>query len=333
MAEGERGVPPLPLRSGAGPGGDARDSGSPRTQRRTRRPRHERECRERRRHERHRNSGEQGDRTDRPPPEEPTGRAAQERDVAGEVQRRPDAERDRGDGLELLTHVGDGLLEPECEEHDAGDHREVEVAVRVQGDPVQLDPARLHQPPPREDRGDVEVEPPERGDDDDSEHRRGDHPRVQLEAGANADRDDRLAERDQDDQSVSLGEVLGRDLPPATAADDGRSEIVESEGHDPDRDALVPVEEPGGQDQEWADDRGRHVADERASPVRSSRLTVVDSRRCSMRTSRYAMPKSTASSPNAPGTARAAQNIAHIAPRIVSRTPPSSTSVALVSQE
>ena len=139
--------------------------------------------------------------------------------MADQVERGTDTERDRGDGLELLPDVRNGLLEPECEEHDASDHREVEIAVRVQGEPVQLNAARLPEPRPREDRGDIEVEPPERRHDDDSEHRRGDYPRVQLEAGADADRDDRLAERDQDDQPVSLGEVLGRDLPPTTDAE------------------------------------------------------------------------------------------------------------------
>ena len=43
---------------------------------------------------------------------------------------------------------------------------------------------------------------------------------------------------------------------------DDRSEIVESEGHDPDRDALVPVHEPGDHEQERADDRGRGEAHE-----------------------------------------------------------------------
>ena len=48
------------------------------------------------------------------------------------------------------------------------------------------------------------------------------------------------------------------------------------------------------------------------------------------RTRRYATPNSTASSPKAPGTARATPNIAPIEASITSRTPPSSTSIALV---
>ena len=111
--------------------------------------------------------------------------------------------------------MADRRLEAEGEEHDAGDHRQVEVAVGVQREPVQLEARRLYEPPPREDRGHVEVEPPERRDDDDSERRRHEYSRIQLEAGAEADGDDRLAERDQDDQPVPLGEVLGRDPPAA----------------------------------------------------------------------------------------------------------------------
>ena len=112
--------------------------------------------------------------------------------------------------------VAERGLEPEGEEHHAGDHRQMEVAVGVQREPVQLQACRLHEPSPRDDRSHVEVEPPERGDDDDPEGRRHDYSRIQLEAGPDADGDDRLAERDQDDQPVPLGEVLGRD-PPAAA--------------------------------------------------------------------------------------------------------------------
>ena len=50
-------------------------------------------------------------------------------------------------------------------------------------------------------------EPPERRRDHDAERRRTDDAGVDLLGRADADRDDRLAERDDDDQPVALGEV------------------------------------------------------------------------------------------------------------------------------
>ena len=131
-------------------------------------------------------------------------------------QRGTAAEGDCGHRVERLTDVADRRLEAEGEEDDAGDHQQVEVAVGVQGEPVQLDALRLHEPPPREDRGYVEVEPPERRDDDDCERGGQQHSRIQLEAGAEADGDNRLAEGDQDDEPVPLGEVLRRNPPAAS---------------------------------------------------------------------------------------------------------------------
>jgi len=137
----------------------------------------------------------------------------------------------------------------------------------VQRKPVQLEALRLHEPRPREDRGHVEVEPPERRDDHDSERRRHDHSRIQLEAGADTDGDDRLAERDQNDQPVSLREVLGRDPPAAPDADHDRAEVVDRERDEPDCDALAPLEEAGDHEQGGAEDRGRSEAEERAAAV------------------------------------------------------------------
>jgi hypothetical protein len=154
--------------------------------------------------------------------------------------------------------VAERRLEAEGEEHDAGDHRQVEVAVRVQREPVQLEAARLHEPRAREDRGHVEVEPPERGDDDDAERSRHDHSRCELEPGSDADRNDRLAERDQDDQPVPLGEVLGRHAPAAADADHDRAEVVDRKRDHPERDLGVSVQEAGHHEQQAADDRGRH---------------------------------------------------------------------------
>jgi hypothetical protein len=161
----------------------------------------------------------------------------------------------------------EGCLQSEGEENDAGHHRQVEVAVGVQCETMELEPPRLHETPPREDRGHVEVEPPEGRDNDDSEGSGHHHSRIQLEAGADADRDDRLAERDQDDQTVPLGKVVRSDPPAASYTDHDRAKVIDPERDEPDRDALVPFEEACEHEQQGADDRGRSEPDESASAV------------------------------------------------------------------
>jgi hypothetical protein len=113
----------------------------------------------------------------------------------------------------------------------------------------------------------VEVEPPERRDDDDSERRPNDHTFSQRELGADADSDDRLAERDQDDQPVPLGEVLRRNPPPAPDTDHGRTEVVNRERNRPNDDAPVPLEEAGQHEQRGAEDRGRSEPEKRIKAV------------------------------------------------------------------
>ncbi len=120
----------------------------------------------------------------------------------------------------------------------------------------------------RDDCGYVEVQPPERRDDRDPERCRDEHSRVQVEAGAEADGDDRLTERDQDDQPVSLREVLGRDPPAASHTDHGRAEVVDRQSKEPDGDAFVPVEEAGDDEQGGAEDRGRRESEQRAAALR-----------------------------------------------------------------
>ena len=186
---------------------------------------------------------------------------------ASQVEGGAAAERHRGHRVERLTDVAERRLEAEGEEDDAGNHRQVEVAVGVQREPVQLQALRLHQPPPCEDRGHVEVEPPERRDHNDSERRRHDHSRIQLEAGAEADGDYRLAERDQNDQRVPFGEVLGRDPPAAPHADHDWAEVVDRKRDEPDRDALAPLEEAGQHEQGGAEDRRRREPEKRAAAV------------------------------------------------------------------
>ena len=186
-----------------------------------------------------------------------------------EIQRSAAAERDCGHRVERLADVADRRLEAECEEHDAGRHRQVEIAVGVQREPVALESPRLHEPALGEDRGHVEVEPPQRRDDGYSENRGHEDAGIQVEAGAEADGDDRLAEGDENDQPVPLREVLGRDAPALFPhADHDRAEVVDRQRDEPDRDALVPLEEAGDQEQRGAEDRGRREAEQRAEALR-----------------------------------------------------------------
>jgi hypothetical protein len=73
---------------------------------------------------------------------------------------------------------------------------------------------------------------------------------------ADPDGNDRLAERDQDDQPMPVGEVLGSD-PPATAhADHDRAEVVDGKCDHPHRDARVALEEASRHEQRDSEDRG-----------------------------------------------------------------------------
>ena len=66
------------------------------------------------------------------------GVAEAERDVGQEVQGGSAEQREGVHRVEGLIHVGEGLVEAEGREHDAGDHREVEVRVGVAGEGVAL---------------------------------------------------------------------------------------------------------------------------------------------------------------------------------------------------
>ena len=68
-------------------------------------------------------------------------------------------------------------------------------------------------PAGRDQRDDVEVDPPERRAERHAHGSGGTLPDAEPGLGADADRDDRLAEGDDDDQAVALGEVAGVQLP------------------------------------------------------------------------------------------------------------------------
>jgi len=90
----------------------------------------------------------------------------------------------------------------------AYDHREVQVAIEVAGESKPRLVARSRELSLCKDSDDVEVRPPQRGDDDDAQD--GGRDRTQGEryvSGSDADRDNRLAKRNDDDETVALCEV------------------------------------------------------------------------------------------------------------------------------
>ena len=102
--------------------------------------------------------------------------------------------------------------------------------------------------------------------DDHAECRRCDDARHELEPGADSQGDDRLAERDQDDQSVPLGEVLRRDVPAAEVAE-RRSQIPDRERRDPDGDSRVALDERRKDDEERGGEIRARVTDQRTAKV------------------------------------------------------------------
>ena len=132
---------------------------------------------------------------------------------------------------------------------DARDHREVQVRVGVAGHLVSLAPyGGGGEPPLGHERDDVEVQPPERRGQHHAERRRGDDARVDMSVRADSDRHDRLAERDQEDEAVALGEVPGHELPPV-GAEEVRPSHVQQEREGPEA-ALEPaVRERGAEEQ------------------------------------------------------------------------------------
>ncbi len=98
---------------------------------------------------------------------------------------------------------------------------------------------RFGEPPAGDDRDDVEVHPPHRRGDDHAEHGDGYDAGVERDLGADADRDDRLAQRDDHDRAVALGEVAGHELP-AVGAEQERPARVEHERETPQADLQRP---------------------------------------------------------------------------------------------
>ena len=94
---------------------------------------------QRRDRDRNRDEGEQHGGADGTSPEDAAGCSVKKRDVPEQVQRGAAAERHGRHGLELVADVVERRLQAEGEEDDAGDQRQVQVAVGVQREPVQLE--------------------------------------------------------------------------------------------------------------------------------------------------------------------------------------------------
>ena len=162
---------------------------------------------------------------------------------------------ERGHGLERLVDVAECLLHPQGDEHDPGDHHEVQVGVGVARHLVLHPPdLRLLQAPGCDQGDDVEVDPPHRGRQPDPERRRRGDPGVDPDFGADPDGDDRLPQRDQDDEPVALGEVARLELPALRSEQVGLAE-VEHQRQGPDRRAS-PIVEKGAGDQKAHAERG-----------------------------------------------------------------------------
>ncbi len=115
------------------------------------------------------------------------------------------------------------------------------------------------------------------------EHRADHDARVDVLAAAGADRDDRLAERDQHDQPEALGEVA-RHEPPAVEAEELRAAHVEHQREQPDpRPATSPrTSRRSGGRSRCAVLIARPITDERRPG--SSRLPRMKSAMCATRT-------------------------------------------------
>src|SRR5215210_2015571 len=145
--------------------------------------------------------------------------------MAGVVEGYSAEECHRGNRLERLVDVEEGLLHAECQQHYPRDHREVQVAVGVARDPEPALAFRLSEVALGDKRDNIEVRPPEREGDDQAQEGRGHGPGVELAVQPGADRDDRLPEGDDQDQREALREMARRHAEAAYAEDEGPGEV------------------------------------------------------------------------------------------------------------
>ena len=138
-----------------------------------------------------------------------------------------------------MVGVGDvlqHLLEAQRGDHDRHDHRHVRERERGAGQPGPGLDRLVGQRPLADQCADVEVGPPHRRRQHQAE-RGGDQDRPgDRELGdADADRHDRLAQRDDHDQAVPLGEVAGGGQPPPGRAAEPGADVVGDDRQRPER--------------------------------------------------------------------------------------------------
>ena len=147
--------------------------------------------------------------------------------------------------------------------------------------------------------------------------------------GTDAQRDDRFAEGEDDDEVVALGEVrrASATSPPSPIRS---TPEVEHDRDSPEHGLRAGIEERRG-DEETDRHGGTRAEPEHGVPERGivtpgTRNSVT----CASRTTPYAIAKVSPRSPNESGTASAATTSALIAANITIRTEPSSGSITFV---
>ena len=177
------------------------------------------------------------------------------------------------------------LLHSQGEVDDAGHHREVQVGVGVARQPAARLALELGEHTLGDQRDDVEVHPPQ-GERHPEREQRGEHDRPGdgLVGDPRADCDDRLADRDDDDQPVALGEVRRAVDAPALGAAGEDARVVDHQREHPEQRLPGRADGTAG-DEQQAGDRGGDGGDEEM-PSQDAVLPRRDEvdRRCAIRT-------------------------------------------------
>lgn len=111
--------------------------------------------------ERRRNERGADDSCDQPAAADRARDSKAESDVGEQIERRPTAEGERRNDRQLSVDVCERRLHSERKEHDAHDHWQVQVRVRIAGQCDLLDAASVVEQLLRADREEVEVRQPE----------------------------------------------------------------------------------------------------------------------------------------------------------------------------
>ena len=143
----------------------------------------------------------------------------------------------------------------------------MQVGVDVEGEGCALSAAAVDEHLLPADREEVEVRQPERGDHNQREYRGDDHTGAECGAPrAEADRDQRLADRNDHDQPMTLDEVRGLHAPAAHVGQERTEEADGNRSH-PEHRPERAVDEPRGEDQRCAAERHRRNSQDRRQQV------------------------------------------------------------------